>query len=69
MLSTLTVDLTDEGFLKNMSRVHFAKKMRDLLLISLKALKHFSNSALLADEVISEHIMKMSPLMASMFNL
>ena len=69
MLSTLTVDLIDKGFLKNTDEVHFAKKMRDLLLISLKILKHFLNNALLADEVISEHIMKMPPLVASMFNL
>ncbi len=69
MLSTLMIDLIDKGFLKNTDRVHFAKKMRDLLLTSLKISKHFLNSALLADKVISEHIMKMSPLMASMFNL
>ncbi len=69
MLSTLTVDLIDKSFLKDTGGVHFAKKMRDLLLTSLKTSKHFSNSALLADEVISEHIMKMSSLVASMFNL
>jgi len=69
MLFTLTVDLVDKSFLKDMSEVHFIKKMRDLLLVSLKTLKHFSNSALLVNKVISEHIMKMSPLMTSMFNL
>jgi len=63
------IDLTDEGFLKDTSEVHFAKKMRDLLLVSLKTLKHFSNSALLADRVISEHITKMLPLVAPTFNL
>jgi len=69
MLFTLTVDLVSKSFLKNTDKVHFAKKMRDLLLISLKILKYFLNSALLTDKVISEHIMKMSSLMASMFNL
>jgi len=69
MLFTLTVNFISESFLKNTDRVHFAKKIKDLLLISLKILKHFLNSALLADKVISEHIMKMSSLMASMFNL
>ncbi len=69
MLSTLTVDLVSKGFLKDTDRVHFAKKMKDLLLISLKISKCFSNSALLTDKVISEHIMKMPPLVASTFNL
>ena len=69
MLFTLTVNLVNKSFLKNTDKVHFTKKMRDLLLVSLKTLKHFLNSALLIDEVISEHIMKMSPLMASTFNL
>ncbi len=69
MLSTLTVDFVSKSFSKNTDRVHFAKKMRDLLLVSLKILKHFLNNALLVSRVISEHIMKMSPLMTSMFNL
>ena len=69
MLSTLTVDLIDKSFLKDTGGVHFAKKMRDLLLTSLKTSKHFLNSALLTDKVISEHIMKMPSLVASMFNL
>jgi len=69
MLFTLTVNFVSKSFLKNMSRVHFIKKMRDLLLVSLKILKHFLNSALLADKVISKYIMKMSSLMTSMFNL
>ena len=69
MLFTLMIDLIDKGFLKNTDRVHFVKKMRDLLLISLKTSKHFLNSVLLADKVISKHIMKMSSLMTSMFNL
>ena len=69
MLSTLTVDLAGKGFLKDMSGVHFAKKMGDLLLASLKTLKHFLNSALLAGGVISEHITKMPPLVAPTFNL
>ena len=69
MLFTLTVNLISKSFLKNTDEVHFAKEMRDLLLISLKVLKHFLNSALLADKVINEHIMKMSSLMTLMFNL
>jgi len=69
MLFTLTVDLVSKGFLKNTNEVHFIKKMRDLLLVSLKILKHFLNSVLLVNKVISEHIMKMSSLMTSTFNL
>jgi len=69
MLFTLMINFVNKGFLKNMSRVHFVKKMKDLLLISLKILKHFLNSVLLVSKVISEHIMKMSSLMTSMFNL
>ncbi len=69
MLFTLTVNLANKGFLKNTDKVHFTKKMKDLLLVSLKILKHFLNSALLVSEVINEHIMKMSPLMTLMFNL
>ena len=69
MLFTLTVNLVSKSFLKNTNEVHFVKKMRDLLLVSLKALKHFLNSVLLVNKVISEHIMKMSPLMTLTFNL
>jgi len=69
MLSTPTVNFVSKSFLKNTDRVHFIKKIKDLLLISLKILKHFLNNALLVSEVISEHIMKMSSLMTSMFNL
>jgi len=69
MLSTLTVNFVSKSFLKNTDRVHFTKKIKDLLLISLKILKHFLNNALLVSEVINEHIMKMSSLMTSMFNL
>ncbi len=69
MLFTLTVNLINKSFLKNTDRVHFIKKMRDLLLVSLKVLKHFLNSALLIDRVISEHIIKMSSLMTLTFNL
>jgi len=60
MLFTLTVDFIDKNFLKNTDRVHFAKKIRDLLLISLKVSKHFLNNALLVSRVINEYIMKMS---------
>jgi len=69
MLFTLTVNFISKNFLKNTDRVHFTKKMRDLLLVSLKILKHFLNSVLLVNEVISEHITKMLPLMTSTFNL
>jgi len=69
MLSTLTVNIVSKNFLKNTDRVHFVKKMKDLLLISLKILKYFLNSALLVSEVISEHIMKMSSSMTLTFNL
>jgi len=69
MLFTLTVNLVNKSFLKNTDRVHFIKKMRDLLLISLKILKHFLNSVLLISKVISEYIMKMSSLMTLTFNL
>ena len=69
MLSTLTVNIVSKNFLKNTDRVHLVKKMKDLLLISLKILKYFLNSALLVSEVISEHIMKMSSSMTLTFNL
>jgi len=69
MLFTLTVNLVSKSFLKNTNEVHFIKKMRDLLLVSLKVLKYFLNSVLLVNKVISEHIMKMSSLMTSTFNL
>jgi len=69
MLLTLTVNLISKNFLKNTDEVHFTKKMKDLLLINLKILKHFLNSVLLVNRVISEHIMKMSSLMTSTFNL
>ncbi len=69
MLFTLMINLTDEGFLKNTDKVHFIKKMKDLLLISLKILKCFLNSVLLINRVISEYIMKMLSLMTLTFNL
>jgi len=69
MLFTLMIDLANKSFLKNTNRVHFVKKIKDLLLVSLKISKHFLNSVLLTDKIISKHIMKMSSLMTSMFNL
>jgi len=50
-------------------RVNFAKKMIDLLFISLKITKCLLNSTLFISEVICKHVVKMSVMLTLCFNL